>query len=147
MPLCGETNKRLMKKIGLMAAMLTGAILLSGNVSSQAQDAGGARKEQRRGGPMSVEQQLDRMAKQLDLTDAQKPKVKALLEDMNKKRQELSSLQGQERREKMTALREEQEKKLKEILTKDQYSKYEKSRDEMRQKAKDRAPGKKKDAA
>lgn len=136
-----------MKKIGWMTALLAGAVLLAGNLPAQAQDAGGARKELRRGGAMSVEQQVDRMAKQLELTDAQKPKVKALLEDMNKKRQELSSLQGQERREKMTALRDEQEKKLKEILTKDQFSKYEKARDEMRQKAKDRAPGKKKDAA
>lgn len=135
-----------MKKFGFMAALLAGAMLLAGNLPAQAQATGGARKELRKGAPATVEQQLDRMAKQLDLTTAQKPKVKALLEKMSKDRQELSSLTGRERREKMTALQEEQTKKLKEILTPEQFAKLEKQRAEMRRNAKDKAPGKKKAA-
>lgn len=131
-----------MKRISWFAALAVGALLLFGNIAS-AQDAP---KKGGKGGP-TVEQQLERMTKQLDLTDAQKPKVKAVLEETRKKRQELmddTSASGRDRRTKMTALTEEQDKKLKAILTPDQYSKMEKQRAEARAKAKEKAPGERK---
>lgn len=138
----------LMKSLKYIAAMAAGIVLLGGSFTAQAQDSTTTTKREfRKGGGMSVEQQLERYSKQLDLTDAQKPKVKALLEETSKKRQELSSLTGQERRDKSRALMVEQDKKLKDILTPDQYAKFEKQRDEMRQKGKNNEGGKKKKGA
>jgi len=86
-----------------------------------AQDANKEAKKGGKGG-YSVEQRLERMSTQLDLTDAQKPKVKAVLEETAKK---MKDVVPDERREKMRTLREEETKKLKEILTADQFKKYE----------------------
>jgi Spy/CpxP family protein refolding chaperone len=79
-------------------------------------------------GRFSVEQQLERWTEQLSLTDEQKPKVKAVLEESSKKRQEIfrdSNLDQQERREKMRAIMEDRNKKMKAILTEEQFKKYE----------------------
>jgi|ERR1041385_106355 Spy/CpxP family protein refolding chaperone len=113
-------------KTGLIAALALGGLLALTNVAS-AQDA----KEGKKRG-MNPERQLEQMTKELSLTDAQKPKVKAVLEDGAKKGQEIASGPQDERRDKMRALREDQDKKLKEILTPDQYTKWEKMRQEMR---------------
>lgn len=78
-------------------------------------------------GRMSIETQMTRLDERLKLTDEQKPKVKAVLEDQNKKMQELfgdSSVSREDRRTKMQSIREDSDKKLKEILTSDQYTKY-----------------------
>jgi len=130
-----------MKRIILLTAMALGAFLVFGN-TVQAQDAA---KRGGKGGP-TVEQQLERMTKQLELTDAQKPKVKAVLEETRKKRQEIiddTSLAPRDRRTKAMALVEEQDKKLKGILTPDQYAKLQKQREDAKAKAKERAPGEK----
>jgi signal recognition particle subunit SEC65 len=61
------------------------------------------------------------------LTDAEKPKVKAVLEDSSKKMKEImsdTSLDQAARREKMQPIRDEQNKQMKAILTDDQYTKY-----------------------
>jgi len=76
----------------------------------------------KRGG-LSIEQ----LTVQLKLTDEQKPKVEAILKDSQKKRQELradTSLTQEERRAKSTAVMAESSKKLKEILTPEQFEKY-----------------------
>ena len=76
---------------------------------------------------MSVEQQMERMNKELTLTDEQKPKVEAVLKDSTKKRQEImkdTSMDRQQMREKMQPIMEEQTKKMKAILTDDQFTKY-----------------------
>ena len=78
---------------------------------------------------------MTRFTEELSLTDEQKPKIKAALEESQKKRQEIfadSSLSREQRMEKMRPITEEQDKKFKEILKPDQYAKYEKLRDEMR---------------
>jgi periplasmic protein CpxP/Spy len=81
----------------------------------------------------SPEQQLERLSTELTLTDAQKPKVKELLESSAKQRQEFRSLGQEERREKMRSLTADQNKKMKEILTPDQYEKYQKLMERRRQ--------------
>jgi Spy/CpxP family protein refolding chaperone len=76
----------------------------------------------------SVEDQLARFSEQLKLTEEQKPKVKAILEDESKKRQELqtdSALSPEERRAKRQAMREELGKKMNEVLNADQYKHFE----------------------
>jgi hypothetical protein len=70
---------------------------------------------------------MERMTTTLTLTDDQKPKVKAVLEDSSKKRQEIMSDTSLDRaaiREKMQPIMDEQNKKMKAILTDDQYTKY-----------------------
>ena len=109
-----------MIKAGLVAALALGGLLACTNVAS-AQDA-----KEKKGA--TVERQLERMTKELSLTDAQKPKVKAVLEETAKKRQEATSPTREDRR----ALMEDQNKKLKEILTPDQYEKWQKFQAENR---------------
>jgi Spy/CpxP family protein refolding chaperone len=75
---------------------------------------------------------LERLSTELNLTDAQKPKVKEVLENGAKKRRELRDLSQDERRDKGRALMEEQNKKLKEILTPDQFEKYHKLMEQRR---------------
>jgi Spy/CpxP family protein refolding chaperone len=119
------------RTFSLVAALALGSLLACTTIAS-AQDTPAPKKGK---GP-SVERQLERMTTELKLTDDQKPKVKAVLEDSNKKRQELfadSSVTGDDRRTKMRAIMDDQDKKLKEILTADQYKSWEKLRDEMRQ--------------
>jgi Spy/CpxP family protein refolding chaperone len=81
-------------------------------------------KEGKKKGMPTVEQQMERMTEALKLTDEQKPKVEAVLKDMAKKREDLRDVPQDERRDKARALRDEQDKKMKEILTPEQYEKY-----------------------
>jgi Spy/CpxP family protein refolding chaperone len=79
-----------------------------------------------RGMQMSPQSQLDAMSTQLSLTDDQKPKVLAVLEDSNKKMTDLRSSGGdpQEMRPKMMAIRTDQQDKIKALLTDEQKTKY-----------------------
>jgi hypothetical protein len=106
--------------------------------TATAQDKGGGKR-----GP-SVEEQMTRMTEELKLTDDQKPKVKAALEDRQKQMGELrgdTSLSREDRRAKMTTIREATDKKLKEILKPDQWDKYEKMQAEMKAKAAEKKGG------
>src|SRR5260221_10900492 len=116
-------------KLSLIAAMALGW-LVACTTMAMAQDAkDGSKKDGKRG--FSVEQRLDRMTEELKLTDEQKPKVKAVLEETAKKMQDVPR---EERREKGQAIREEENTKLKAILTPEQTEKWEKMRAEMRKK-------------
>jgi Spy/CpxP family protein refolding chaperone len=120
-----------MKKLSLIAALALGGLLAFSTVA-MAQDTTAPKK----GGKnrMSVEQRLERMSTELNLTDAQKPKVKAVLEETGKQFQGLRDLPQDERRTKMQSIREDETKKLKEILTPDQMEKYTKMMEEMKKK-------------
>ncbi len=123
------------QKIGWLAAVAVGSLLVS-SYSSFAQD----NNPRRRGGPPAIEQRLDRMEKELNLTADQKTKIKAVMEKDAKAREEVfrdSSLTREQRREKMRARAEEQDKEIKAILTPEQYQKWEKTRIQARQR---RAP-------
>ncbi len=117
-------------KFSVITGLALGSLVACSNLAmAQDQKPGGGRR-----GP-SVEQRMERMTEELKLTDEQKPKVKAVLEDSQKKQQELfsdSSVSREDRREKMRGIRDNEDKKLKEILTADQNSKLEKMREEMR---------------
>jgi periplasmic protein CpxP/Spy len=118
----------------LLAALALGGLLASTTVSS-AQDANTRTNRPARG--RTMEQRLDRLTSELNLTDAQKPKVKAALEENMKNMEELRNVPREERRDKMREVREQHAKKMKEILTPDQFEKYKKLQEEMRQ----RRPG------
>jgi hypothetical protein len=127
-------------KTMLMAALAAGA-LLAGGSSLLAQDStntppaggppgGGMRG---RGGPS-----LEQLTKALDLTDDQKPKVKAVLDEQMQKMTELhkdpdyAGLSREDKMAKGKTIRDATAAKMKEILTADQFAKYEKMGPGMR---------------
>ena len=112
-------------KISLIA-VLAAATVLAYSPALLAQEKKDAPKGEGRGGGQGgdfAKQRLDRLNEELKLTDEQKPKVEALLKAQAEK---LRGLTPEERREKMQASREEMGKKMKEILTAEQYEKYQK---------------------
>ena len=125
-----------MSKLSLIAALALGGLMACSTMVT-AQNA-----PQRGKKGYSPEQQLERMTTQLNLTDAQKPKVKAVLEAQQKKMQEIRDETDQDtRRTKMQDLRKDTEKKMKEILNEDQFKKYQ----EMMQRRGKKGGGKKTD--
>lgn len=118
-------------KISVIAAIVLGGLVACSTVA-MAQDAATNAPARKGKGGFSPEQRLERLDKELNLTDAQKPKVKALLEATQKKMTGLGDLTQEERRSKFREIREEENKKMKEILTADQYKKYEEQAQRMR---------------
>lgn len=122
-------------RLSLIAALALGGLLACTTLAS-AQDAKEGKKGAGRG--MNVQQRVDRISEELKLNDEQKTKIKALFEAEAKQMQEMrgqnSTLTQEQRREKFQAMRTESDKKLKEILTADQFKKWEEMRQQMRQK-------------
>ena len=104
-----------MKKI-----LLTMVALLS-MTAVMAQD--GDKKERRAPREFSAEEMTNRMAKDLELTDEQKAKVLVLNKEMQQQRSAQMKEQKDQRKQFMEQ-RKEYGKKLKEILTEEQYKKF-----------------------
>ena len=121
-------------KFRLIATMALGSLLACGT-AVMAQD-----NKEGKGGKarMTAEERFKQLDEALKLTDDQKTKVKAALEDVQTKMQEARNAPQEERRDKVRTIMADQDKKMKEILTAEQYTKYE----EMRP---TRGGGKKKD--
>lgn len=123
--------------MGLGAALVCGPLAFAGDdkPAGQAPRRTGPPPAGERGPGMGrgSEEWLKRLTEELKLTEAQKQKVeahqKAQMEQMAKLRQD-SSLTQEQRREKMRAFREENDKNMKEILTAEQYEKWQKLRQE-----------------
>ena len=112
-----------MSKLSLIAALALGGLMACSTLAT-AQDTTPPAKKGGKNRP-TVEQQVDTLTTALTLTDEQKPKVKAVLEDQQKKMQELRNETDQDaRRTKMQDLRKETETKMKAILTPEQNTKY-----------------------
>jgi acyl-CoA reductase-like NAD-dependent aldehyde dehydrogenase len=124
-----------MSKLSLIAAMALGGLVACSTLATAQNST--ATPDAKKGGKnrMTVEQQMERMTTQLNLTAEQKPKVEAVLKESSKKRQEImndSSIDRSQMREKMQPIMEKQNEKLKGILTEEQFKKYQ----EMQQRAK-----------
>jgi len=111
-------------KFRLIAPIALGVLLACGTAVMAQDNKEG--KGGRRG--MSAEERLKQIDEKVTLTDAQKPKVKAALEDTQSKMQEARSAPQDERREKIQTIMADEHKKMKEILTPEQYTKYEEMR-------------------
>ncbi len=77
----------------------------------------------------------ERLAKELNLSEEQNKKVQAVMAEQREKGTKIredASLSQEQKREKGQALRTETQKKFKEILTPEQFQKWEKMRSEMR---------------
>jgi Spy/CpxP family protein refolding chaperone len=82
------------------------------------------------------------MLDQLNLTDAQKKKIEAILENANKRMQELRQQMDAQQgslREKFTQIREETQKQIEAVLTAEQKAKWQQLRQEMEQRMRERA--------
>ena len=111
-----------LNKLSMIVALAVGSLLACTTLTTAQETNTPAPKG--KGQRMTVEQRLGMMKEQLNLTDEQVPKVKAVLEDANKQMAEIRQAPQEERRDKMMALREEQSKKMKAILTPEQFTKY-----------------------
>jgi periplasmic protein CpxP/Spy len=128
-------SKKVMRTVrkSLLASLALGILLACTMVASaQNTNANANGRGERR---MTPQQRIDRMSTELKLTDDQKTKVSALFKANAEKRKELrddTSLSREDRREKNQALMKEENKKLKEILTPEQFEKWEKMRPQGR---------------
>lgn len=115
-----------MKINKLSMALVAAASLLAVSPLAQAQETNTPAAPARPRGGMSVESQMDRIDKAVTLTDAEKPKVKAALEkQMAAYQAARDESDTTARRDKMRAAREDFNKSMKDILTPDQYTKFE----------------------
>jgi Spy/CpxP family protein refolding chaperone len=129
-------------KMTLIAALAAGTLLAlspalraddSTNTPPAAPPAGGPPPGDRHG-PGMRGPNFDRLAEQLNLTDDQKPKVKAILGDQMEQMRDLwqdPSLSREDRMAKMKAIREATDAKLKAVLTVDQFKKFQDMRPMM----------------
>lgn len=121
-------------KTGVVAFLaFAGMLVLTSTLLAQTNTPPGTR---RAGRGRSIEQRVDRLSEQLKLTDAQKPKVNALLKEETAKLRELrkdTALSRKERSAKRRSLREESNKKMKGILSPEQFKKYQESESQRSQ--------------
>src|SRR4051812_44018299 len=118
--------------IAAVAALLSLSPPANAQTASNSAPAAGRSNPNRGGG---IENQLTHLSDELKLTADQKPKVKTILEEQNKKRQELqgdSTLAQADRRAKMQTIRDDTNKKMKEVLTAEQFKKYEEIQQQRR---------------
>jgi Spy/CpxP family protein refolding chaperone len=115
----------------IMLAGIVASSLFTGASALQAQDSStnAAPPASDTPKPVRARPGFDMIAKQLDLTDDQKTTVKPIIEDMMTQIRALradQTLSQDDRRAKMKEIRDAAGVKLKDILTPDQYAKWEK---------------------
>jgi len=123
-----------MKKVQsiLIAMLLAMSMVAFGQSAPDAQGTqeghGEGRGRGRGAGMMNPDAQLEHMSTELNLTDAQKTKIKPILEDTSKQMQQLrqdSSLSEQDRRAKMQEIHQNAMSQVRPILNADQQKKLE----------------------
>jgi len=117
-----------MRKLVLPATLaLVLAIAGSCSWAQMGPTGGGPGGGQMSRGPMSPDQRLQMMTKQLDLTTDQQAKIKPILESESQQMQALhqdSSLSREDRMSKMQQIRQGTNDQIKPILTSDQQQKF-----------------------
>ncbi len=123
------------QKISLLAAVAAGVLIaMSPTVRAEDKPERPARPERPEGGPRGGQRgdQLKKMAEELNLTANQKAKLQEALKAQAENRKDLKDATPEERRAAMKEAREKMDAKFKEILTAEQYAKWEKLRQENR---------------
>ena len=119
-----KINKVSMAIIAATAVLaVSPAVLAQTNNQAGGAAAGGAGRGGFGGRTNAVT--VESLDKTLTLTEAEKPKVKSALEEYNKALTEARQADPTERRTKVATARTDLDKKMKEILTPEQYTKYE----------------------
>jgi protein CpxP len=121
-----------MQKLSLMAALAAGALIaltptLRAQDSKPTRPEAGPRTGQGQRGEAAKER-LAKISEELNLTAEQKTKFEAAMKAQAETVRGLRDATPEERREKMQAARKEMDGKIKEILTAEQYAKWEKIR-------------------
>ena len=130
---------KIVRYVLLMLALLAPAGLIA-----QMGGPGGGPGGRRGGGPgrmSSVDDDVKQLSKELNLTDSQKTQVKAILQDQRdqmKKIMEDSSGSREDRFSKMREIHEKSSASVRDILTDEQKTKYDKLQEERRQHAQER---------
>jgi Spy/CpxP family protein refolding chaperone len=119
-----KINKVSMAIIAATAVLAVSPAVLAQTTNQAAGGAGAAAGGAGRMGGRTNMMTVESLDKAVTLTDAEKPKVKSALEDYTKALTEARQADQSERRTKMTAARTDLDKKLKEVLTPEQYTKY-----------------------
>jgi Spy/CpxP family protein refolding chaperone len=133
-------------KISLLGALGLGAAVLCTASAFSADQQPAGRPPQRQGQAAGQRQQefMKKMVEELKLTPDQQKKIqenqKAQAEKLAKLRQD-TTLSQEDRRTKMRTIREESDKGMKEILTKEQFEKWQKLRQEEARRARERGAG------
>ena len=115
--------KKILSNTAAMLALAMGVV--TAYAQMPAEPAGGG--QYGHGQPPTVEQRLQRMTKQLNLTEDQQPKIKPILENESTQVQSLradSSLSQQDRMAKMQQIRQTSSEQIKPILNADQQQKF-----------------------
>ena len=115
------------------ALMLAGLAILQSPALAQDKPDAAKPERPRRERPGLAGDRLERMSKELNLSEEQKGKLKTIFEQQaakTKAMREDTSLTPEQRREKGRAIREEFNGKIKEVLTKEQNEKYQKQQQE-----------------
>lgn len=130
-------------KMTLITALALGGLLTlspagladdATNTPPSAPPAGGPPPGGPRGPGMRSRPDFGRIAEQLNLTDDQKPKVKAILDDQQEQMRGLwqdQDMSREDRMAKMKSIREDTDAKLKAVLTADQFQKFQDMRPRM----------------
>lgn len=124
-----------MSKISILATLAAGALFaLTPSLRAEDQPAKPAAGEHPAGGPRGGQRgdMLKEMAEKLNLTADQKTKLQEALKSQRDNRKDLKDATPEERRTAMKEGREKMDAKIKEILTPEQYAKWEKIRQENR---------------
>lgn len=120
-----------MHKVSLLAALAAGVLIAAPTL--QAQDKKPNRPE---GSPPAgqrgemAKERLDKLSEELKLTADQKTKVEAAMKEQAEAVRGLRDATPEDRRAKMQTARKAFDAKMKEILTADQYTKWEKTREQ-----------------
>lgn len=134
-----------MKNSGFVLRLFAVAVLLTFGVALLAQSEPQATQGGRHRPMMQTpEQRLDRMAKNLDLTDDQKTKIKPILENETEKRKALmedSSMSREDRRAKFMELQQKTTEDIKAVLNPDQQKKFDEMRSRMMERRGRGGPG------
>ncbi len=139
----------------LMAALLAAGSYAMAQTQEQApatpqdQKPYGQKWHRRGRGGASVQQRLDHMSRQLNLTDEQKAKLKPVLEDEMKQMQAVrqdSSLSRDQRREKMMQIHQSTKPQIEAVLTPEQKDKLNRMHEERQQRWKNRKEAPKSDS-
>lgn len=124
-----------MHKISLLAAVAAGALFaLTPSLRAEDKPAKAPKAERPEGGPRGGQRMdmLKEMAEKLNLTAEQKTKLQEAFKAQRENRKDLKDATPEERRAAMKEAREAMDAKIKEILTPEQYAKWEKIRQENR---------------
>ena len=124
-----------MHKISLLAAVAAGALFaLTPSLRAEDKPAKAPKAERPEGGPRGGQRMdmLKEMAEKLNLTAEQKTKLQEAFKAQRENRKDLKDATPEERRAAMKETREAMDAKIKEILTPEQYAKWEKIRQENR---------------